>query len=438
MRHRLLLATVGVLLLVPLQALAQSSSEIERDLGDARGEAEGLSEDLDEVRSERAAAEEELAEIGARLADARGRLEQAEGQVSLADAALVEAEEVHEGAVEDHERAEEQLAAAEEALKLEEDVLAEQIVEGFKYGTVGATRGAMMLEVMRRADDPNAFSVGMKQLRTVVEVQDETVQNVIELREERQAREDDAARSRARASQAAADASETLRVVEDLRAQAAELAAEVATEEEAQERIVTALRLDEQETAELLDRAASRRAELETALQEQRAEERAEQRRASQRRSSSNGSGAGGGPDVSGGYCPVEGAVAGRDFTNDWGYPRSGGRSHQGNDIFANRGRPVIAIDDGTVVRMHANEASGGLGGVSITYRTSDGSEWYNAHLESISSGLSVGSRVSAGEQVGTVGNSGNARTTPPHDHLGRRYNGSWVNPYPTISKLCR
>jgi murein DD-endopeptidase MepM/ murein hydrolase activator NlpD len=443
-RHRLLFATVVVLLMAPFQALAQSSSELERDLDGARGEADGLSRDLDDVRSKRAAEEQELAEIGARLADAQGRLRQAEGQVSLAEAALLEAEEVHEGAVEDHRRAEEQLAAAEEALAFEEGVLAEQIVEGFKYGTVGATRGAMMLEVLRRADDPNAFSVGMKQLRTVVEVQDETVQNVIELRQERQEREDDAARSRARASQAEADAADTLRLVEDLRAQAADLTDEVAREEEEQERVVATLRLDEQQTAELLDRAASRQAELESALRAARAEEQrqeearqAEQRRAAQRRSSSN-AGASGGPDVPGGYCPVEGAVAGRDFSNDWGYPRSGGRTHQGNDIFANRGRPVIAIDDGTVVRMNANEASGGLGGITLTYRTGDGSEWYNAHLESISSGLSVGSRVSAGGQIGRVGNTGNARTTPPHNHLGRRYNGSWVNPYPTISKLCR
>ncbi len=449
MRHRVLLAAaVAAMLLTPFQALAQSSSELERDLDGARDEAEGLEEELDDVRSDRAAAEEELAEIGARLADARGRLQQAEGQVALAEEALTDAEDVRQAATEDHERAEQQVVRAQEALDFEEDVLADQLVEGFKYGTAGATRGAMMIEVLRRADDPNAFSVGMKQLRTVVDAQDETVQNVLDLRQQRQEREDEAARSRARASQAAADAASTLRLVEDLREQAEELTAEVATEEESQERVVATLRLDEQQTEELLERAAGRQAELETALRERRAEEQrleeerrraAEQRRAARDGGSSSGtSGAGGGPDVEGGYCPVQGAVAGRDFSNDWGYPRSGGRTHQGNDIFANRGRPVIAIDDGVVVRMNANEASGGLGGITLTYRTRDGSEWYNAHLESISSGLQVGSTVSAGQEVGTVGNTGNARSTPPHNHLGRRVDGSWVNPYPTISKLCR
>jgi murein DD-endopeptidase MepM/ murein hydrolase activator NlpD len=438
-RHRLLLAAVVVLLLTPFQALAQSSGDLERDLDGARGEARDLSNDLAGLRADRAAAEEELAAVGVRLADARGRLQQAEGQVALAEGALVEAEEVREAAVEDHERAEKQVVRAQKALEREEAVLAEQLVEGFKYGTVGAARGAMMIEVLRRADDPNAFSVGMKQLRTVVDAQDETVQNVFDLREERQEREEEAARSRARASQAASDAADTLRLVEDLRAQAAELTAEVASEKEAQERIVTALRTDEQETEALLERASSRQAELESALEERRAEEarQAEERRAAAQGPSSS-AGASGGPDVPGGHCPVQGAVAGRDFTNDWGYPRSGGRTHQGNDIFANRGRPVIAIADGTVVSMNANEAGGGLGGITLTYRTGDGSEWYNAHLESISDGLRVGSRVSAGQQVGTVGNTGNARTTPPHNHLGRKYNGGWVNPYPTISKLCR
>ena len=434
MRHRILLVTVLLALMAPLQAVAQSSGELEQELDDARGTAGALSEDLERLRSDRAAAEQELAEIGARLADARGRLQQAEGQVALAEAALLDAEEARDAAVEDHERAEAQLAEAEEELAFEEARLAEQVVEGFKYGTVGATRGAMMLEVLRRVDDPNGFAVGMKQLRSVTDAQDETVTNVMELREQRALRADEAAEARARASQAAADAEQTLRLVEDLRAQAAELAEEVAREQDAQERTVAALRSDEQETAELLDAAAARQEELEAELREQRAREE----RAAQRRASSSTAGAAGGPSMPGGHCPVDGAVAGRDFSNDWGYPRSGGRTHKGNDIFANRGRAVVAIDDGTVVRMNTRESSGGLGGITVTYRTGDGSEWYNAHLDQIASGVTVGAQVSAGQQIGTVGNTGNARTTPPHLHLGRRYGGGWVNPYPTISELCR
>lgn len=426
MRHRVLLVALGAALLVPLQAGAHEAEELERDLEETRGRADELSGELETLRDERAAAEEELAQIGARLADAEARRRQAENQVVLAEQALAEAREVREAAAEDHERARAQLERARRELQREKERLEEQVVEGFKYGSGGATQGAMALEMMRRADDPNSFAVAMKQLRTVVDAQDETVERVVELRERREEREEEAARARARASQAAGDAAETLRVVEDLRARAAELAEEVAREKEAQQRAVEALRADEQETEELLARVAERQEELEA---------QARARRAAQERRAAGGDG---GAAVEDGHCPVQGAVAGRDFINDWGYPRSGGRSHKGNDIFANRGRPVIAIADGTVVGMNRSESSGGLGGITLTYRTGDGSEWYNAHLESIAPGLSVGSAVSGGQQVGAVGNSGNARSTPPHLHLGRKVDGSWVNPYPTISELCR
>ena len=95
-----------------------------------------------------------------------------------------------------------------------------------------------------------------------------------------------------------------------------------------------------------------------------------------------------------------------------------------------------MAIADATVVRL--NRSDSGLGGLTITYRTADGSEWYNAHLDEVEPGLEPGTSVSQGQQVGTVGNTGNARTTPPHNHIGRRVDGSWVNPWPTISPMCR
>jgi murein DD-endopeptidase MepM/ murein hydrolase activator NlpD len=447
LRHRTVLPALVVagLLVLPLTAWAQSSQEIEQELGGARERTSELSEELDGVRGELTGAEEELAEIGARLEDARGRLRQAEGQVALAEDALLEAEEVREAAVADHEAAERQVERAAQRLAAEEDVLIRQVVEGFKYGTVGATRGAMVLEVLRRVDDPNGFAVGMKQLRTVVDEQDATVQRVFELRAEREELADEAAAARGRAADAAADAARTLQLVEDLKEQAEALAADVEAEERAQEEAVADLRQSEEETARTLERAAARQAQLETELQERRAAEEAEeqarrererQQRQQSTSSSSSTSGAGGGPAVSGGYCPVQGARTGRDFSNDWGYPRSGGRTHQGNDVFASRGTPVIAIDDGRVVRMNTQDQ--GLGGLTVTYRSSDGSEWYNAHLHTIASGLTVGSSVSAGDTIGTVGNTGKARTTPPHLHLGRKVNGGWVNPYPTISELCR
>ncbi|MFA9429525.1 murein hydrolase activator EnvC [Egicoccus sp. AB-alg2] len=445
-RLRVVAALAAILLVVPAAAGAQprDSGEVADELDQAERRADRLSDELGRVQSEIDSAEEELAQLAVRLDDARGRLRAAEGQVALAEAALEDARAEQAEAEADHRRAEDVLARTEERLRREEQLLTEQIVESFKYGTVGATRGAMVLEVLRRAEDPNTFAVGMKQLKVVVDTQESTVQQVFELRQTRSQQAEDAARARGRAAQAAAEAAETLEVVQDLRAQAEELAAEIEADEARQRDVLASLQADAQATSALLSRVDERRAELETELAERRAQEEAERRareEAERRAAERAGAGAGrsaGGPSVDGGYCPVVGAVAGRDFSNDWGYPRSGGRTHEGTDVFAARGAPVVAIADGVVLRTNPADAPTSLGGITVTYRTADGSEWYNAHLDTIAAGIVPGASVSAGETIGTVGNTGNARTTPPHLHLGRRVGGSWVNPYPTIAPLCR
>jgi murein DD-endopeptidase MepM/ murein hydrolase activator NlpD len=447
------------LVTVPAVAGAQprSSAEVQRELEQEQQRAQRLGEELGAVRGEIADAETELAEIGIRLDDARARLRAAEGQVALAEAALEEAREEQASAEQAHERAEQLLDRTEQALALEESILTDQLVESFKYGTVGATRGAMLVEVLRRADDPNAFAVGMKQLKVVVDVQETTVTRVFELRDERAEQSDAAARARAHAVQAAADAKNSLEHLEARREEQAAIAADIERDEERQRTVLASLEADEVETQAVLRRveakqvelraefdrrraaeeeAARRAAEKAAAEEAARARQAAARNRASSTTSGGSGGGAAGGPPVSGGYCPVVGAVGGRDFSNDWGYPRSGGRTHQGNDIFAARGTPIVAIQDGVVVRTSAVDR--GLGGLTVTYRTADGSEWYNAHLETITAGIAPGVSVAAGEQIGTVGTSGNARGTPPHNHLGRRINGTWVNPYPTVAPLCR
>ncbi len=443
----------------PGHAQERPSDEVERELEDTAREQDGIAGRLEGLRSELDGAEEELAAVGARLEDARARLVAAQGQVALAEVALEDAEQARDEAIAAHERAQQRLARAESELADNEEVLALHLVHTYKHGSSGAQAGAMALEILRRAQDPNAFSVGMKQLGTVVDVQDERVEEFLALREARQRASDRAAQSRAAALAAEAEAVDTLETVEELRAEAAEITAEVAAEEESQRALVASLRTSESETAALLQRVEQRQATLEGELAEVRAAEeaarRAAERRAAERRAAeeaartgSDGSGsggegrlatpgAGGGPELPGVVCPVQGAVAGRDFSNDWGYPRSGGRYHQGNDIFAARGTPLVAVADATIVRWNPPSAQTGLGGITVTYRTGDGSEWYNAHLDSIAAGISPGVRVSRGQVIGTVGNTGNARTTPPHVHLGRRQGGSWVNPWPTISPVC-
>lgn len=424
------LVVAGLMLPVAAVAETRSSDQIQQELDSARRDAQELGSQLDSIHGQIGATEEELAQLAVRLEDARARLVAAQGQVALAEDALAEAEAERDIAAQEHRDAEAALDDIQDELEFEEARLSEQVVGSFKYGSAGAQRGAMVIEVLRRSQDPNDFAVGMKQLRTVIDVQEATVARVFELREHHQELADDAARARARASQAANEAEQTLIVVEQLRDEAAELARGIESDEERQRSVLASLQGTASEKAALRDRALAR----ENELREELAAARARETGGSDR---SGFPGWAGGPNISGAVCPVQGARAGRDFINDWGYPRWPNRWHQGNDIFASRGTPVVAVADGVVVRWNPPSRQTALGGITVTYRTSDGSEWYNAHLDSIASGIEPGVSVSRGQEIGRVGNTGNATSTPPHLHLGRRYGGSWVNPWPTVSGWC-
>ena len=112
-----------------------------------------------------------------------------------------------------------------------------------------------------------------------------------------------------------------------------------------------------------------------------------------------------------------------RSFWGDW---RSGGRLHQGVDVFAPRGTPVVAATAGIVRSTRPNN----LGGKVVWLRDELGRSQYYAHLDSFV--VSQGDRVEAGDTLGFVGNTGNARTTPPHLHFGIAHNG-WFDPLPAI-----
>lgn len=108
-----------------------------------------------------------------------------------------------------------------------------------------------------------------------------------------------------------------------------------------------------------------------------------------------------------------------------FGDPRDGGRRlHHGIDIFASRHTPILAPTDGFI--RFAGER--GLGGRVVWMRDRQRNmTLYFAHLETIF--VEDNDWVEAGDTLGTVGNSGNARTTPPHLHFGIYQNGP-VDPY--------
>ena len=117
-----------------------------------------------------------------------------------------------------------------------------------------------------------------------------------------------------------------------------------------------------------------------------------------------------------------------RGIQSVFGDARDGGRrDHHGLDIFAPRGTPVVAVAGGVVSRVDTTEIGGR---VVWLYDTLHGQSIYYAHLNDWA--VQSGQQVKAGDVVGYVGNTGNARSTPPHLHFGI-YSRGPVDPLPFI-----
>jgi peptidoglycan LD-endopeptidase LytH len=114
-----------------------------------------------------------------------------------------------------------------------------------------------------------------------------------------------------------------------------------------------------------------------------------------------------------------------------WGDNRDGGkRSHEGVDIFAPKRTPAVAAADGHIVSVR----EGGIGGKTVWLRPDDQNyTLYYAHLDEQL--VQEGQAVKKGDVVGLVGNTGNAKTTPPHLHFGIYGYGGAVDPSPFINR---
>jgi murein DD-endopeptidase MepM/ murein hydrolase activator NlpD len=125
--------------------------------------------------------------------------------------------------------------------------------------------------------------------------------------------------------------------------------------------------------------------------------------------------------------CPVAGPSR---FVNDWGFPREGLRFHQGTDLFAPRGTPVVAPVAGVASRVLGSRA-----GRQVTLVGSDGFTYVFAHLDA----FGAAGRVGPGAVLGRVGTSGNAAGSQPHLHFEiHALDGTPINPYPVLVSACR
>ena len=125
---------------------------------------------------------------------------------------------------------------------------------------------------------------------------------------------------------------------------------------------------------------------------------------------------------------PVLGASS---YTNDWGAPRaSTGIPHQGTDIFAAEGTPIVAVADGVLDRVGWNT----IGGYRLWLFDQYGNSFYYAHLSAYSPTAFDGAAVKRGDVLGFVGHTGDAQFTPPHLHFEvHPTNGPASNPFPFL-----
>lgn len=127
---------------------------------------------------------------------------------------------------------------------------------------------------------------------------------------------------------------------------------------------------------------------------------------------------------------PVAGLAS---WSNDWHayrccpYPHV----HEGIDIFALRGTPVVAVADGVI----SQKVDGLISGLAVELTDSIGFEYFYAHLEAIAPGVEHGSYVTEGQVLGYVGNTGNAVNSAPHLHFEVQPGGTPIPPFPFLDR---
>ena len=128
---------------------------------------------------------------------------------------------------------------------------------------------------------------------------------------------------------------------------------------------------------------------------------------------------------------PVDGP---RAFSNDFGAPRHQGK-HEGIDILAARGTPVVAVADGVIDSM--SPAGNTIAGIRVWLRAAVGTRHYFPTLSSIPAGIEIGVPVKAGQQIGAIGRTGDARGGVFHLHFEMHPGGGKaVNPYAELRDL--
>lgn len=387
--------------------LFDRSEQLEQD-------AEAVDDELGEIDARLQRQRAELIAHTERLAHAEAELSAVEQQLEMADAELAAAQSRYDDARQEHREALAQLRETTAELDAAERSFAAQVNAAYRGSAV---HELTLAEVMLSEKTVGEVLHSWARLERTGANQRVHVDDLLALRHQHQREKRAAEHAERRQHRERTMAQHARDSVAELRNERQRRRDEVAELHRAQTDLVAALEQDREGRARLL-----REVEAELAAVHEQTTHTIRQ------------------IGFAGGIvCPVPGA----QFVNDWHYARSGGRKHKGNDLFADTGTPVLATADGTVRRRNDVDrwspgSQGGLGGKTVSITTEPGTRWYYAHLDEIADDIRPGTRVRAGQQLGTVGTTGNARHTPPHLHLGYYRGGTAHNPYPLISPACR
>src|SRR5829696_3453639 len=122
--------------------------------------------------------------------------------------------------------------------------------------------------------------------------------------------------------------------------------------------------------------------------------------------------------------------VSKKEIADTWQAPRGTNRRHEGQDIFAPRGTPILSATSGYIYNIGDNS----LGGQTVSVISKGGRVYYYAHLNSYAKGIEVGDRVTTRTVLGYVGTTGNAQGAPPHLHFGVYTPTGAINPLPLLT----
>lgn len=136
-------------------------------------------------------------------------------------------------------------------------------------------------------------------------------------------------------------------------------------------------------------------------------------------------------PAVSISVFPVQGLCS---YENTWHAPRGIERLHLGVDILAKEGNLLYAVTDGTITKVYT-VGTDKLAGNGIRLTMADGTYFFYGHMQKIADGISVGTKVKAGQVVGYNGKTG--ATNTPHLHIEvHPLGGAAIDPTPIMAAV--